>query len=78
MKVEMSRWEGDEFIIEIDGRPIGSTLTFERAKIIEEWLQSNSSKLTLLTENPSRTELSSEGTAQLLSKSDPCAKGGKK
>jgi len=30
------------------------------------------------TENPSRTELSSEGTAQLLSKSDPCAKGGKK
>lgn len=50
MKVELVRWEDDEFIIEIDGKPIGSTLMLGGGRVISEWLRDNSDKLMLVTE----------------------------
>ena len=37
-KFTMARWEGDEFIIEADGKPVGGTLTERRAEAILDWL----------------------------------------
>ena len=36
----MAHWEGDEYIIEQDGNPVGETLTKRRAESILAWLQS--------------------------------------
>ena len=35
----MSIWEDDEYIIEKEGKPIGSTLTKRRAESILLWLR---------------------------------------
>ena len=39
IKVTLDRWEGDEFIIVINGKPIGSTLTKGQGEIILRWLE---------------------------------------
>ena len=38
-KFTMSIWEGNEYIIEMDGKPIGETLTKRRAESILLWLE---------------------------------------
>ena len=40
-KFTKSRWEADEFIIEVDGKPVGETLTDRRADSILEWLETS-------------------------------------
>lgn len=61
MKVELVRWEDDEFIIEIDGEPIGPTLTLETGRVVSEWLQTNSKKLMLVETTHNLTCANSEG-----------------
>jgi len=37
-RIKICRWEGNEFVICIDGKPQGGTLTEPRANSIAEWL----------------------------------------
>ena len=40
-KYTIARWEGDEYIIEKEGKPIGETLTQRRAESILLWLKTS-------------------------------------
>jgi len=37
----MSIWDSNDYVIEMDGKPIGSALTKKRAESILEWLQTS-------------------------------------
>ena len=37
----MSIWEGNEYVIEADGKPIGGALTKRSAEAILEWLNTS-------------------------------------
>lgn len=37
--IELRRWEGDEFIITINGNLIGSSVAKQRGESIKEWLE---------------------------------------
>lgn len=37
--IDYQRWEDDEFVITIDGKPIGQTLHEKDAKIFCKWLR---------------------------------------
>ena len=39
-RINVCRWEGNEFIIEIDGKPQGGTLTEDGSNAIKEWMLS--------------------------------------
>jgi len=41
----LSRWEDDEYIVEIGGNPVGSTVTKATGDAIVAWLESDQSNI---------------------------------
>lgn len=44
-RIRVERWDGDEFVVTVDGRPVGGTLHKPEATNIARWLASALSEL---------------------------------
>ena len=40
-EIRLSRWEEDEYIVEINGNPIGGTVTKANGEMIISWLKNS-------------------------------------
>lgn len=45
LNVKLVSWECDEKIIEVNGQPIGNTLSKENGEQVERWLKANIAEL---------------------------------